>query len=672
MSRAVVLPQVPEACPVDPAARSSCTLCGDRRVLGRASHRIDPAQIRERIPIILAAVGGTLTLASFVVHVSDGPFTLRLVLSAGAYVSAGWFATIAAVKTLAALRFDIDLLMIVAALGAAAIGRFEEGGLLLFLFAVGNAGEELALGKARRAIEALAELAPETALLLQPDGSTRRVGVEALVPQMRVVVLPGERMPADGTVREGGSSVDQAPITGESAPVPKEPGSDVFAGTINGEGRLVVEVTRLASESTLSRIVRHVREAQASRSPRQLMAERFERTYVPIVLAATALLLVVPPLAGWTPRSIPSSLWQGWFYQSMAFLTAASPCALAIGTPAAVLAGIAKAARVGVLVKGGAFLELLGQVRSVAVDKTGTLTTGRPTLSDVVPLGDIDVARLLALSAAVERGSTHPLAEAVVRRAEADGTPVLHARDVRQVPAVGIEGVVEGHCVWVGRSDKANPADPNYAAVRSAITELSEAGRSVSLVTVDGVAAGVLGLFDTPRPEAARAVQRLREMGIGVTMLSGDHVPAARAIASAVGIEDVRAGLMPEEKVDAVGTLPGPVVMVGDGVNDAPAMAAADVGVAMGAAGTDVAIETADVALMADDLSKLPVAVALGRAARRTITQNVVIAMGVIALLAPAAALGYAPLGVAVLFHEGSTVVVVLNALRLLAWRAPG
>lgn len=594
---------------------------------------------------------------------------LRLALSAGAYVTGGWFATIQAFKAVVGGRFDIDVLMIVAALGAAAIGRFEEGGLLLFLFALGNAGEELAMGKARRAIEALAELSPEVALLLQDDGSTRRVPVETLDPGMRVLVLPGERMPADGVVSEGGSSVDQAPITGESALVPKEVGAEVFAGTINGEGRLTVAVTRAASESTLSRIIRHVREAQASRSPRQLLAERFERIYVPIVLAATALLLVIPPLLGWTPRSIPGSIWQGWFYQSMAFLTAASPCALAIGTPAAVLAGIAKAARVGVLVKGGAFLELLGQVRTVAVDKTGTLTTGRPTVSDIVPIGGIGEVQLLAMTAAVERGSTHPLAEAVVRAAEMREVPRLHASDVRQVPAVGVEGQVEGRLVWVGRSDKANPADPHYGQVSDAIARLAEAGRSVSLITIDGTAAGVLGLFDTPRPEATGAVARMRRMGIGVAMLTGDHAPAAGAIAEAVGITDIRAGLLPEEKVAAVETLPSPVVMVGDGVNDAPAMAAADVGVAMGAAGTDVAIETADVALMADNLARLPTAIALGRAARRTITQNVVIAMGVIALLAPAAALGFAPLGVAVLFHEGSTVVVVLNALRLLAWR---
>src|SRR5690606_24228046 len=274
--------------------------CADRRVLGRKLRREDPtkdgAVLRERIPLILSGLAGALTLASFIVHVSDGPLALRLTFSAGAYFAGGWFATIQAVRTLARGQFDLDLLMIVVGLGAAAIGRFEEGGLLLFLFSLGNAGEEAAMGKARRAIEALAELSPEEALLLEADGTTRRVGVEELSPGMRVAVLPGERMPADGTVREGASSVDQAPITGESAPVPKEPGSGVFAGTINGEGRLIVEVTRPASESTLSRIVRHVREAQASRSPRQLLAERFEKRYVPIVLVATLLLLLVPPL----------------------------------------------------------------------------------------------------------------------------------------------------------------------------------------------------------------------------------------------------------------------------------------------------------------------------------------------------------------------------------------
>src|SRR5688572_7995514 len=322
MSRTVALPQVPESCPADPAARASCAFCSDRRFLGRRVQRVDPAQLRERAPLTLAAAAGVLTLASFLVHAADGPLALRLALSAAAYVTGGWFATIQAFRTIVRGQFDIDLLMIVAALGAASIGRFEEGGLLLFLFALGNAGEELAMGKARRAIEALAELSPEVALLLQEDGSTRRSPVELLAPGNRVVVLPGERMPADGVVREGASSVDQAPITGESALVAKEVGADVFAGTINGEGRLIVEVTRPASESTLSRIIRHVREAQAGRSPRQLLAERFERIYVPVVLVATALLLVIPALMGLAPRSIPGTLWQGWFYQSMAFLTA--------------------------------------------------------------------------------------------------------------------------------------------------------------------------------------------------------------------------------------------------------------------------------------------------------------------------------------------------------------
>jgi Cd2+/Zn2+-exporting ATPase len=564
-------------------------------------------------------------------------------------------------------RFNIDLLMVVAAIGAAVLGAWAEGALLLFLFSLGHALEHYAMGRARNAIKALSGLAPQTA-------TVRRNGVDAAVPiaQVRngdlVVIKPGERVSVDGVVREGRSAVNQAPITGESVPVEKRPTEKLFAGSVNGEGVLVVEVTAAVGDRTLDRVIALVAEAGTQKAPTQQFTDRFERVFVPIVLVADVLLIVVPPLLGiWT--------WGDAFYRAMALLVAASPCALALGTPASVLTGIAQAARNGVLIKGGAHLEALGAIESVALDKTGTITAGTPQVTDVVGASGADEGTLLALAAAVERQSQHPLARAVIRAAEARGLTIAQASDVQSVTGQGIRARVDGSVVDVGRLSLFTEAPGSVPVdIIDAVTRLEAAGRTTVVVRAAGRSPewlGVIGIADEPRANIRETLDALRATGVRrIVMLTGDNAGVATAVGRAVGIDDVRAGLMPEDKVTAIRELAalGRVAMVGDGVNDAPALAHATVGIAMGGAGTAAALETADVALMADDLGRLPFAVGLSRQARAVIRQNLAISLTVIAILVVTTVLGIARIGPAVMVHEGSTLVVIANALRLLRY----
>jgi Cd2+/Zn2+-exporting ATPase len=447
----------------------------------------------------------------------------------------------------------------------------------------------------------------------------------------------------------------------------------VFAGTVNGEGALDVKVTRLAKDSTLSRVMKRVEEAQTQKSPTQQTVERFERVFVPAVLMAAALVIVVPPLFG-APLQVS-------FLRAMTLLVAASPCALALGTPASILAGVAQAARNGVLVKGGVHLENLGRLKAIAFDKTGTITQGRPEVTEVVKLPTSNFQlqtddALLALAAAVESRSGHPLAQAVVRAAQAKGLASPHVGDVESLTGRGLRSAVNGQIVLIGSlnlMEESKVAVPGEA--KQQIESLQASGQTIMLVALGAQLAGVVALADTLRADAAPTMAALRKMGVGETvMLTGDNARVATAIAKQVGLTDFRADLMPEDKVTAIRHLVeahGEVAMVGDGVNDAPALANATVGIAMGGAGTDVALETADVALMGDDLSKLPFAVGLGRATRAIIMQNLFMALGVIGLLIIASLTGWAAIGMAILFHEGSTLVVVLNALRLLGYQSP-
>jgi Cd2+/Zn2+-exporting ATPase len=618
----------------------------------------------EHQELIFSGVAGLLLLTGWLAGLAEVPHGITLGLLLGAYATGGFYTLRDTLQSLKSRRFDIDTLMIVAAAGAAALGAWEEGALLLFLFSLGHALEHMAMDRARKAIEALAELAPKTALV-QRDSLEIEVRVDELQRGDHVIVKPGQRIPADGQVVSGSSAVDQAPVTGESMPVDKQQGDKVFAATVNGEGVLVLEVTRLARESTLARMVEMVAEAQTHKSPTQQFTDRFERVFVPAVLVGVSLLIVLPPLFGFPFAES--------FYRAMAVLVAASPCALAIATPSAVLSGIARAARGGVLIKGGAHLENLGVLTAIAFDKTGTLTMGKPKVTDVIAISGTE-EELLSIAAAVESRSAHPLAEAVVTEARRRGLIWNNVEETEAVIGKGIRAQLDGKKVAIGNTQLFE-SETIPEVVQQQTKQVQDEGKTIMLIQMDGKFLGVLGLADTPRKGVKQVLDQLRQIGIRKTiMLTGDNERVGRAIGDAVGLDEVKAGLLPENKVQAIHELEqryGQVAMVGDGVNDAPAMARATVGIAMGGAGTDVALETADVALMADDLSKLPFAVALSRASKRIIRQNLWISMGMVVLLIPATLFGWAGIGPAVLAHEGSTLVVVLNALRLLAYRSP-
>jgi Zn2+/Cd2+-exporting ATPase len=612
------------------------------------------------VELSLALLGGVALAASWVVgwfsqsHTdAAGLVAIALAVLSAVLTSTETFPE--AVGTLRRFRLDVDVLMFVAAIGAASLGHYQEGALLLLLFGLGSAGEHLALSRARSSIEALTKLTPETANLREAGGTYRTVPAKEVGEGDVVLIKPFERLPVDGVVEEGAGAVDQSAVTGESVPVEKEVGSEVFAGTINAGSQLVVRCTKPASRSTLARIITMVEEAQSTKSRTQLFTDRVEAYYVPFVLLATAVLIVLPPAVGWVS-------WGLGFYRAMAFLTAASPCALAIGTPAAVLCAIAKAARIGVLIKGGVHLEALGTVKAVALDKTGTLTTGKLTVTQVVG----DEAEVLRLGASVERASNHPLALAVLRHARDLGFDDAVAEEIEQLPAAGVRGRLDGRVVFAGK-----PGQLELSAELAAARGRIEAdGKAIVAVGVEGKAVGLIALADTPRPAAAGLAGDLRALGVRhVAMLTGDHRGAADWVGRQAGLDAVHSELLPEDKlriIDEMTAKHGPVAMIGDGVNDAPALAKAAVGIAMGGAGSDVAMETADVVLLSDDLSRLPAALRLGRKARRIITQNLVIALGVIAIVAPMSAFGLTKLSIAVLLHEGSTIVVVLNSLRLL------
>lgn len=600
-----------------------------------------------------------------------------------AYVFGGYFAVTEAIQKLRGGRFEIDFLMLVAAAGAASLGEWAEGALLLFLFSLGHALENYAMGRAKRAIEALADLAPDTARVRR-DGQNVDVPVEELKVGDTIVVRPDERLPADGFIIKGESGVDQSPVTGESIPVDKravdEPDAvqdpdnldavhRVFAGTINGSGVLEIRVTRRSNENTLARVVKMVTEAQAQQSPTQRFTDKFQRIFVPAVLIFIVLLLFAP--------LVLSEPFSESFYRAMAVLVAASPCALAISTPSAVLSGVARAGRGGVLIKGGAPLENLGQLSAIAFDKTGTITKGKPRLTDVKPHGDADEGTLIRIAAAVEDLSDHPLAKAVVRDAaeRLGGGALPEASNLESITGRGIRAQVEDQWVYIGKDDLFGEVDAPALpkSIRATVEQLESDGRTTMIVLHGDRYLGVLGLMDTPREAASAVLKSLRGMGIRRTiMISGDNQRVVDAVARQVGIDDAWGDLMPDDKVQSIKKLreqEGLVAMVGDGVNDAPAMANATVGIAMGAAGSDVALETADVALMADDLNHLPFAVGLSRKTRGIIRQNLWISLGMVAFLVPATVLGLG-IGPAVALHEGSTVIVVFNALRLLAFNA--
>lgn len=620
------------------------------------------------------------------------PGWLPIAFYLGAYFFGGFYATLDAISELMIPRFNIDFLMIVAAIGSAVLGGWGEGALLLFLFSMGHALEHYAMGRAKRAIEALAELTPQTAIVRRGDAAVE-VAVGSLQIGDVVIVKPNERLPADGFVLLGTSSVNQAPITGESIPVDKLPAANpekmaknpeqippqhkVFAGSINESGALEIYVTHLAADSTLARVVKLVNEANSQKSLTQKFADRFEAIFVPIVLVGVLVLLFA--------FVVIDEPFSKSFYRSMAVLIGASPCALAISTPSAVLSGVARAARGGVLIKGGDPLENLGRVTAIAFDKTGTLTAGKPQMTDVLLAEGVEEAAFLRNVIAIERLSDHPLAAAVVRdglkrlsslnsSAEAKtAAEKLTAENLRSITGRGVMATIENETVYVGKEslfeEVEGPSLPNQ--LREQVHRLKETGRTTMIIRRGDQYLGAIGLMDAPRESARSVIADLKALGIErMVMLSGDNQQVANSVAAEVGIDEAHGDLMPADKVALIKQLQttGDVAMIGDGVNDAPALASATVGIAMGAAGSAVALETADVALMGDDLQRLRFAIGLSRQTSRIIRQNLWISLGMVAILVPASLLGLR-IGFAVVFHEGSTIAVVLNALRLLVYR---
>jgi Zn2+/Cd2+-exporting ATPase len=563
-----------------------------------------------------------------------------------------------ALTALRSRRLTISTLLVVAVAGAIALGVYEEAALLTIVFSLGAVLEGYVSDRARGSIRALMALAPPMARRRGADGALEEVAVELLGPGDVVLVRPGERLPTDGVVVAGSSAVDQSAVTGESIPVEVAAGAEVFGGTMNGVGALEIRATKEYADTTLARIIREVEEAQSAKGGGQRFADRFGAVYTPAMFGLALVIAVVPPLAGASARE--------WIYRALVVLVVSCSCGLVMSVPAAVVAAISRAARSGILIKGGAYLEALAAVRAVAFDKTGTLTRGRPELTDLQGFDGLERVELLRLAASVEAVSEHPLAAAIVGAADAEAIDLLPAADLRAHPGVGIEATVDGHRLFVGRLDR----DGNGAA-RTRLEELEAAGKTAVVVTgAHRRPLGLIAVADELRPEAAAVVASLRELGIErVLMLTGDNERVAAAIARQVGIDDWRAGLLPEDKTAAIESLRrehGAIAMVGDGVNDAPALAVAEIGIAMGAAGSDVALETADVALMADDLTRLPTAIRLARRALANIQQNIVLSLATIAVLVPAALLGYLSLTAGLLLNEGTALLIIANGLRLL------
>ncbi|MGA5732172.1 heavy metal translocating P-type ATPase [Streptomyces seoulensis] len=646
-------------------------------VLGRrpappaAGPRPVPPRRRTRVLALPEARWALTSLVLFLlalpVHLAGGPAWLWGTLFATTYITGGWEPGWEGLKALGDKTLDVDLLMVVAALGAAAIGQVLDGALLIVIFATSGALEAVATARTADSVRGLLDLAPTTATRLLPGGDEESVPADSLRVGDTVLMRPGERIGADGQVTDGMSDVDQATITGEPLPVAKRAGDEVFAGTVNGTGALRVRVERDPSDSVIARIVKMVEEASETKAPTQLFIEKIEQRYsIGMVMATLAVFAV--PLAFGDDLS-PALL------RAMTFMIVASPCAVVLSTMPPLLSAIANAGRRGVLAKSAVVMERLGQVDTVALDKTGTLTEGTLRVTDIRPLPGtgLDETTLLALAAAAEHPSEHPLARAVVDAARERGIRLSDAEDFSSVPGQGVTATVGGHTVQVGSPSRLTGASGGTA--RALVGELEDAGRTAVAVLQDGTVVGVLAIADRLRPDAAATVAALTELtGRSPVLLTGDNERAARQLAAEVGITDVRAGLLPQDKVAAVKEWEAQgrrTLVVGDGVNDAPALAAAHSGIAMGKAGSDLALETADAVVVRDELATIPAVVRLSRTARRLVMQNLVIAGAFITVLVAWDLIGTLPLPLGVAGHEGSTVIVGLNGLRLLreaAW----
>ncbi|NLE43599.1 MAG: heavy metal translocating P-type ATPase [Chloroflexi bacterium] len=633
---------------------------------------------------VATVCGAVAVAAAFASELMGAPRLLVASLYVLAAVTSGFYAARAGWRALVTGRsIDMNVLMIIAATGALLIGEFAEAAMVTLLFAVGNLLESASMDRARNAIRALMEMAPAEATLISDDGE-RRVPIDSVGVDDLILVRPGERVPMDGVVNEGTSTVNQAPVTGESTPVLKVIGEEVFAGSVNGAGALTIRVTRLADDSTLARVLQLVEEAQSQRAPSQRFVDRFARVYTPVVILLAAVIAVLPPMLGW-------GAFTEWLYRALVLLIISCPCALVISTPVTVVSALARAAKAGVLIKGGVHLEQMGSIRVIAFDKTGTLTAGEPEVvgcrcaeryasaggtGDDWPGSCLSCIDLVARAAAVERRSEHPLAQAIVRHAERMGVGERYGpgQNVVTTAGMGVTGRVDNHTVIVGSHDFVHGNERLHDEMCDDVRQAEADGHTV--VMIEDECCGrraYMALADVVRSGVAVVMEDLRREGIvRMVMLTGDNEGTARRIAERAGVDEFRAGLMPEDKVAAVRELEarfGAVAMVGDGVNDAPALARARVGIAMGAAGTDVALETADIALMGDDLGGLPFTVGLSRKALSIIRANIVASLVIKAVFLVLASVGLATLWMAVFADMGTSLLVTFNGMRMLGYR---
>jgi len=649
-------------------------------------HKRDDYQYSEifgnKTELYFALLCGAFLLIGFLIDkISDLSRTISFLSYIIAYFFGSYFITIEASKKIIKGGFDIDFLMIAAAAGAAYIDRWAEGSLLLFLFSLGHALEHYAMNKAKKSIEALNKLSPKTALI-KKNGKLLEIAINDLKLNDVIVIKPNTKIAADGVIIKGSTSINQAPITGESIPVDKtfikntssiqefntiDKKHVVFTGTINGDGSLEVLVLKLSKDSTVSRLIKMVSEVETQKSPTQRITKKFEKWYVPIVIFVVFLLCFAYVIID---ESFDTSL-----YRAITVLVAASPCALAISTPSAVLSGIARAAQKGVLIKGGKALEDLGEITTIAFDKTGTLTEGKPKLTNVIPIHNYDELEFIKIVLEVESLSNHPLAKAIAQdiKTKYNIEPQNIATNVSAIQGKGIHALYKDNAVFIGNIKLMEDEGIKVnESIISKMKSLLDIGQTVMIVAFKNKIIGLISVMDLPRKTATKTLKRLKEIGIKhMVMLTGDHQNVGDAIAKQIGLNEAKGNLLPEDKVAEIKKLIKryqKIAMVGDGVNDAPAMALSTVSVAMGAAGSDVALETADVALMSDKIENLPFLIGLSRQSKRTIKQNIWISLGVVALLVPVTIFGLANIGLAVAFHEGSTIVVVLNALRLLRY----
>ncbi len=612
-----------------------------------------------------ALLSGLFLAFAYGLEKFQGPASAYLALYIAAMVLGGWGNFRKAAYSLRRLNFNMSVLMSVAVAGAVGIGQYEEGATVAFLYAVSELLEGWTMEKSRRSIRQLMDLAPKLARVRR-NGVETDLPVEDIAVGEIMIIRPGEKIALDGNILHGESAINQAAITGESLPAEKSPGAPVFAGTLNTYGALEVEVTRLVQDTTIARIIHMVEAAQGQRAPSQAFVEKFAAVYTPVVMALAAGIVFLPPL-------LAGLAWQPWIYRGLALLVVACPCALVVSTPAAIVSAIGTAARNGVLIKGGIYLEEMGSVQAIALDKTGTLTEGRPVVTDILPLHSLSAGDLLALAADVEARSEHPLTNAILEAARKQGHTVVPAADFQSLPGRGAQASRNGEQLLIGNPRLFEERQISLLTAAPDIEQLQRQGKTVMIIGTSTHLLGLIAVADALRKNSPASIAELKRSGIRHTiLLTGDNAATAAAVAAAVGVDEFRAELLPQDKLAAIHELRGQygkVAMVGDGINDAPALALSTVGIAMGGAGADTALETADVALMADDLDKLPFLIRLSRQTLTIIRQNIAFSLAVKALAILAVFPGWLTLWLAILADMGATLLVTLNSLRLLTMK---